>query len=312
MFFNDTRGPKTPSYLDHYFHFIGEMFLGAWRMVTAAGDGQLPARLMYRAEPEHWRDRAGLTTWFQQSIMPSTAIEDKLIWDDRARSGTTFLFDKIVLIDRWAAHKFGQEPRYLNKATGDVPNVPAPLNWLHELRQGVVQFSVAEGCNLARRTPHVPIVTYVNRQLTGRRLTAQSAEDLVQSLQALDDADVVEFYNAQMESLSRAEQFCLAAKSDLLVGVHGNGLSHMLWMKPGSAVLEIMNAGGFAPDYALLAQIANHRYFAIHNDSVFTEDKWRRPDGWGVTANAGFHGSSIEVSGAFVAGLVRNLATEGG
>lgn len=30
------------------------------------------------------------------------------------------------------------------------------------------------------------------------------------------------------------------------MGVHGNGLSHALWMKPGSAMLEFMMPGGFA------------------------------------------------------------------
>jgi hypothetical protein len=87
-----------------------------------------------------------------------------------------------------------------------------------------------------------------------------------------------------------------------MMGVHGNGLSHQLWMEPGSAVLEVgpchlslcgadteqfMNVGGFArvsnrqgcdwplteQDYAMLGELMSHEYYAVHKNHVFTPDK---------------------------------------
>ena len=42
-----------------------------------------------------------------------------------------------------------------------------------------------------------------------------------------------------MELLSPRQQLRLAAETDVLIGVQGNGLSHLLWQKRGSAVFEI-------------------------------------------------------------------------
>jgi hypothetical protein len=43
----------------------------------------------------------------------------------------------------------------------------------------------------------------------------------------------------RMELLSPRQQLRLAAEADVLTGVQGNGLSHLLWQKRGSAVFEI-------------------------------------------------------------------------
>lgn len=41
-----------------------------------------------------------------------------------------------------------------------------------------------------------------------------------------------------MEKLSKKDQMELISKTDVLIGVHGNGLTNEIWMKPGGAVLE--------------------------------------------------------------------------
>lgn len=29
-----------------------------------------------------------------------------------------------------------------------------------------------------------------------------------------------------------------------MIGIHGNGLTHQMWMKPGGVVMEMMDIGG--------------------------------------------------------------------
>ncbi|WWC70090.1 uncharacterized protein I206_104037 [Kwoniella pini CBS 10737] len=310
MFFNDEKGLKSVSFLKHYFHFIGEVFLGAWRVLTTAGETDLPRRLMYRTTPDDWRDRAGLTSWFQQSVMPNTAIEDASLWEDRAKSGMTFLFDKITITDRWAAHAKGIDPWRFNKMTADLLYLESPIGWMEPLRRSMKQLVQTKGCSVYRKKKDVPVVLYINRQLTGRRLIAENAKDLENEMIALEKEGVIEWVDAQMETLSRVDQFCLALKADIIMGVHGNGLSHALWMKPGSAVLEFMYPNGFARDYATIAELMRHDYYAIHGDHVFTKDKWLKDDGWGVGAIQGFHSTNIPADGKFISGLIRKIAQE--
>jgi hypothetical protein len=73
MFFAD--GPPT-SFLDHYYHFLIEIFSGAWRLLasTAARERQPlipgpPERIIF-ARAEQWRDGPGLNSWFLQTVLP--------------------------------------------------------------------------------------------------------------------------------------------------------------------------------------------------------------------------------------------------
>jgi hypothetical protein len=81
-----------------------------------------------------------------------------------------------------------------------------------------------------------------------------------------------------------------------MVGVHGNGLSHQLWMRPGSGLIEIMKSGGFTRDYAILAEMASHEYYAIHNDTYLPREQWILDDGRSYPQNHGFHSPTINVS----------------
>ncbi|ORY35904.1 hypothetical protein BCR39DRAFT_512961 [Naematelia encephala] len=295
MWINDAPGAKTHSFLNHYFHW--EMFLGAWRVVAAAGDTDLPSRIMYRTTPKDW---VSLTAWFQQAVLPDTLIEEQSIFEDRKVGGMTFLFDKISIVDRWAAHQKGDDVKYWNKATADLQTVAVPLSWMDPMRDSLKRLALADGCSVERQNPTVPIVSYINRQLTGRRLNADDAAELLVEMRKLHEDGVIEFYDAQMETLTRTRQ--------IMFGVHGNGLSHQLWMKPGSGVMEIMNVGGFAKDYAMLAELMSHEYYAIHNDTTFPPEKWRRPDKWAVEQGPGFHGSNIRVDATFMANMVKQMA----
>lgn len=55
-----------------------------------------------------------------------------------------------------------------------------------------------------------------------------------------------------------------------MVGVHGNGLSHLISMAPTrlSTVVEIFNPPGFVHDYGWTARALGYGHYAVWNDTV--------------------------------------------
>lgn len=92
--------------------------------------------------------------------------------------------------------------------TADLSLVSAPLDWMEPLRQSIKRLVLADGCSVQRRKRDVPVVTYVNRQLTGRRLRAPDAEALVAAMKNLEQQGIIEFNDAVMERKSRIDQVC--------------------------------------------------------------------------------------------------------
>jgi hypothetical protein len=80
-------------------------------------------------------------------------------------------------------------------------------------------------------------VTYIERpDSSGRHLSDAGRASLVG---LFADYPNVNFRRVRMEEYSMQEQMAIAAQTDVLIGVHGNGLTHMLWMAPKGFVCEI-------------------------------------------------------------------------
>lgn len=61
-----------------------------------------------------------------------------------------------------------------------------------------------------------------------------------------------------------SQQVQLARESDVLAGVHGAGLTHGLWMKARSAMVEILPEGFMHKGFRNLAGALGHDYFSAH------------------------------------------------
>lgn len=77
------------------------------------------------------------------------------------------------------------------------------------------------------------------------------------------------------DGMSLQEQYLLFANCKLLIGLHGAGLTNMIWMHAGSSVLEIRNHGDFGNNcYFSMASALGHEYYYVqaeHNgDSTNT------------------------------------------
>jgi hypothetical protein len=81
-----------------------------------------------------------------------------------------------------------------------------------------------------------------------------------------------------MQNYTSPQQIALASQLDMIVGVHGNGLSHLLWMKPGSYVLEFFWEFSFQYDYASAAQLLNHTYRGLWDGHILNETRIAQRD----------------------------------
>lgn len=66
-----------------------------------------------------------------------------------------------------------------------------------------------------------------------------------------------------------AQQVRVAAAHDIMVGVHGNGLTNALWMRPGSRLVELFSPGAHHYDYQFYAELAGLDYVGFERDRVF-------------------------------------------
>jgi len=161
---------------------------------------------------------------------------------------------------------------------------------------------------------NLPIITYISRQGgVHRRLSPEAHEKLVEGLRTLEKEGLAEVRIPAMERMSLAEQIAECASStvsrplvllgskefvdaerQIILGVHGNGLTHQLFMPVSkrSAVIEMVIPGGkhFASvacagthsvlarvayifDYWMLAVNLGHKHYLVRNDEVVTYAK---------------------------------------
>ena len=85
-------------------------------------------------------------------------------------------------------------------------------------------------------------------------------------VELLSNITYVNLHSAQLETLSYNEQARLAHDADVLVGTHGNGLSHILNMRPKRFVFEF-SRHDFHFDYQVFARMMGHQYAFVYGGS---------------------------------------------
>ncbi|KAJ3574847.1 hypothetical protein NP233_g1478 [Leucocoprinus birnbaumii] len=163
--------------------------------------------------------------------------------------------------------------------------------------------------------PETVVITYISRQGTRRRRLIKEDHDiLVEELTKLverknqeakgdEKKPVWELDVLQAERLTKDEQVRAAARTTIMLGVHGNGLTHLVWMKPTkvSTVIEIFYPEGFAHDYQWTSRALGMAHFAVWNDTHHTH-----PNKPKVDYPEGFQGDQIPVHGPTVAKLIED------
>jgi protein O-GlcNAc transferase len=147
---------------------------------------------------------------------------------------------------------------------------------LHVFSQRTLQFYGVEDGG-----PHDGdiVLTFIDRK-EGRRLIDQEAylQEITTSIPHVK-VQAIDF-----TSMTFKEQLEIIRKTDILVGVHGAGLTHGMFLREGSVMVEILPETLNYKGFRNLAGIAGHTYFSAHgkqadgSSSVEERDDWHRED----------------------------------
>lgn len=116
----------------------------------------------------------------------------------------------------------------------------------------------------------VPLITIIDRKATRKIWDFERILNLAKSHFPGANVTAVDF-----AQLSLRDQIDLATKTDILVGIHGAGLTHSLWLNPKAAVIEIkppLFPGGLG-------------YVAQLNGASYFEGRTLWPEIWNLTTN---------------------------
>jgi hypothetical protein len=247
-----TSPTATSKRTDSPSHDLEIVANGLWRMYSSldphiphTGETSLPPprRLIFpHCDPILWRDKAGLNIFFLRTAFPGLSIEYEQDWAERSsigeggpssikeglgpdqypRTARALVMDRVVLGDRAA---WERSPHKIKDPEHKYPLVVS-RHWWAPVRRAVVEYAagtrgavwpgeveldaIAKG-----RTPkrERPVITYVNRQSTRRRLLDQDHEALVAALEELGRKYDYEVVVASMEFMNKFDQIYLSSRT---------------------------------------------------------------------------------------------------
>lgn len=155
-------------------------------------------------------------------------------------------------------HLFHSHPSVLDQLAVDVQRYCEGDSAVHQGRTLRKPLATARDRTGTEDGKQLPVFLYVTR--TGvRKLEPELERRLLASVEAqgLYRVETVAF-----EQLGFREQIQCVQRASVLCGVHGNGLTHALFLRPGSAVIELF--GDFRSiDYCFLSLMRHHTYVPV-------------------------------------------------
>lgn len=157
-----------------------------------------------------------MSQWVARSSFPGLTMEFIDDWRDRMEMGRPFVYDRVVVADRSAAMLSYNYARY-QRTTSAAFALPGSVHWWTTIRNNVIQLTGLTP-EVGGGTTSTPVITYISRQAWGRRTLIQADhEKLVRELYKLRDNYGYEVNIVNAETMSRMEQFELAARTTVSI-----------------------------------------------------------------------------------------------
>jgi hypothetical protein len=168
--------------------------------------------------------------------------------------------DGVILVERFGCNMGG-----INKPWSRYIDSFPSYSWHSDMLYGLGR---TWNYPAKKSNPSVPrklVIGYIDRQNTDRRLPDEHHNWIVQySLRHPS----ISFRQLHMEDYTALKQIELVSECDMLIGMHGNGLTHALWMQPRRYVIEIFWKYNYQFDYATTAHLMKHSYLGLLNGKV--------------------------------------------
>jgi hypothetical protein len=93
-------------------------------------------------------------------------------------------------------------------------------------------------------------------------------------------------------------RIALASRADALLGIHGSGLTHSLWLPATkrSTIVEIFYPGGWARDFYTIATALGHHHLGVAGTEIIRAQEYPLT----MVVPEGFHGNAIPADAATV------------
>jgi len=234
--------------IPHLFHFLELLFI-AFAKIKDHRDVTRISFPQWTGDSWKGKDGKNHNEWIIKNIWPNIEIGSGMGTPDLVVDRA--LLDKTNISKTWAKYIRHFDPYSWSRAL-KIPSNPGKL----------------------------PRVTYVNRQSSSKRkLPPNVHENFVKFMNTIPG---IEFIDIKMEIFNWDTQVQVARGTDLLIGVHGNGLSHAAFMHPHRNVIEIFVPDTiFEWDYYTLSKMMGHEYMCIFNSNIclpqmFVKNRWAR------------------------------------
>ncbi|KAL7424708.1 hypothetical protein Q5752_000392 [Cryptotrichosporon argae] len=226
---------------------------------------------------EHWRDGWGMTEMYTRAIFGDNFIS-YFHWQQlvSSRYGDPWIgFERVVIEDNDASH-FGDTANSIwgKIALNALHAAPSPY-YYRTIRQTLLRrLGIRDpGARpaLGRALDHVPKVVYIDRQNTNRRLVDDDHRRLVHLLEEFAGAEKAHVVHARWDRIEPEDQVEITSDADILLGVHGQGLTHELFMLFPKFV--------FSRHYEPLSVSLGHQHHVIWEDHEVPHVEWEARSG---------------------------------
>ncbi|WVF65821.1 hypothetical protein IAT40_000558 [Kwoniella sp. CBS 6097] len=250
-----------------------------------------------------WTGRNGMTPVIADAIFSKDNVIAPDMWDDITREKQWIYFERgLLIIDRRSAERYAPWSYIWRKPAYQVYDLISSVNpgffepirarflgrWgLPDLkrtsrRQLPASTDIIEpkaGAGIKRRS-HVKIVC-VNRQNSNRRFNQVVHRHLVDGLHYLEsrmpkvgNGVVLEIAETVLEGIPHKKQFAIFADADINLGIHGNGLTHEVWMPMGGTLIEILPPRTFVNHFPPISKQLGHGHIIWRNDTICPRALW--------------------------------------
>jgi hypothetical protein len=237
---------RDPKFFKHYFHFM-ETFLTLYAVWQEVCPGANITHVVLGQTNWNNPKHANVQSRMFATVFPNAEIV--------ARNFDLPRDNNVIYIDRELTRTS------INKMLD--PSLFLVAKWAPELRRTIFRALGIDVLNNKRKlVREVPDILYVPR-IPPRCLNETVEREVLGSLAKFGNVESIRF-----EDLTWEEQVKAAARSDILVGVHGNGLTNLLWLPSHGMAIELFNENVHQYDYQMLAEAMQVDYFGIEGERL--------------------------------------------